>query len=166
MSHTATATASHTYTNIDIEKVVRRFRTDVTMIAQSTQAITEQKARHYAEDVEALAKAGYLKKVDLTLFEGGEEVAAAVYTVNAHGDAIATSLPGGVLWPRVRDPYLRIVLSYNDSYTDAAKLAMKSKLNISWSPTNADTSHSTLQSQGGRAYASNGWALERKDFTK
>jgi hypothetical protein len=164
MSYSATAT--HTFTDTDIEKVVRRFRADVTMIAQSTGAITEQKARHYAEDVEALSKGGYLKKVDLALFDGNEEVAAAVYTVNTAGEALTTSVPGGVLWPRVRDPYLRIVLFYTDAYTDTARAAMKPRLNINWSPTNADTSHATLHPQGERAYVSNGWALERKDFRK
>jgi hypothetical protein len=159
-----TATASHTFTDVDIEKVVRRFRADVTMIAQSTAAITEQKARHYAEDVEALSKAGYLKKVDLTLLDGNEEVAAAVYTVNTAGEALTSSVPGGVLWPRVSNPSLRIVLYYTDAYTDTAQLAMRPKLNINWTPTNADTSHATLQPQGGRAYVSNGWGLERKDF--
>lgn len=163
---TYSATASYSYTDTDIEKVVRRFRADVTMIAQSTAAITEQKAKHYAEDVEALAKGGYLKKVDLTLLDRNEEVAAAVYTVNTAGEALTTSVPGGVLWPRVRDPYLRIVLFYTDAYTETAKAVMKPRLNINWSPTSADTSHSTLQAQGGRAYVSNGWGLERKDFRK
>lgn len=161
-----TATASHTFTDVDIEKVVRRFRADVTMIAQSTDAITEEKARHYAEDVEVLSKAGYLKKVDLTLFDSNEEVAATVYTVNTAGEALTTSVPGGVLWPRVRNPYLRIVLSYTDAYTSAARQTMKPKLNINWTPTDADTSHATLQPNGGRDYVSNGWGLQRKDFRK
>src|SRR5262245_12194396 len=136
----STATATHTFTNVDIEKVVRRFRADVTMIAQSTVAITEQPARQYAEDVEALSKGGYLKKVDLTLLDGNEEVAATVYTVNTAGEALTSSLPGGVLWPRVRDPSLRIILSYTDTYTETARLTMKPKLNINWTPTTADTS--------------------------
>ena len=160
------ATASYSYTDTDIEKVVRRFRADVTMIAQSTAAITEQKAKHYAEDVEALAKGGYLRKVDLTLIDGNEEVAAAVYTVNTAGEALTTSVPGGVLWPRVSDPYLRIVLFYTAAYTDTARAATKPRLNINWSPSSADTSHTTLQTQGGRAYVSNGWGLERKDYSK
>lgn len=164
MSYSATATYS--YTDTDIEKVVRRFRADVTMIAQSTAAITELKAKHYAEDVETLAKAGYLKKVDLTLLDDNEEVAAAVYTVNAAGEALTTSVPGGVLWPRVNKPYLRIVLFHTDTYTETAKAVMKPRLNINWSPSNDDTSHSTLQAKGGRAYVSNGWGLERKDYSK
>ena len=68
MSYTATAT--HTYSVTDIEIVMRRFSADIIMIAQSTQAITEAEARDYAHDVEALAKKGYLQKVDLTLLSG------------------------------------------------------------------------------------------------
>ena len=45
----------------DIETVVRRFKADLVMIAQSTGAFTEAKARDYAHDVEVLAKEGYLK---------------------------------------------------------------------------------------------------------
>jgi hypothetical protein len=161
-----TVTATRTYTATDIEKVVRRFRADLAMIAQSTTAITEQTARHYADDVETLAKAGYLKKVDLTLFDDTEEVYAAVYTVNAAGEALTSSLPGGVMWSRVANPSLRIVLSYTDSYTGSAEQAMQPKLHLNWIPTNADTSHSTLKLQGGRDYMSNGWAMERKDYSK
>ena len=53
MTSTYPETVSHTYT--DIETVVRRFATDLVMIAQSSRAITETKARDYAHDIEALA---------------------------------------------------------------------------------------------------------------
>jgi hypothetical protein len=41
---------------------------------------------------------------------------------------------------------------------------MKNKLKISWSPTNDDTSHSSLKSSGNRDYAKNGWGMQREDF--
>src|ERR1700731_2681015 len=73
MSYRATAPATDTYTTLDVETVVRRFTADIVMIAQSSGAITEEKAREYAHDVEALAKRGYIKQVDLTLFSGAVE---------------------------------------------------------------------------------------------
>ena len=85
MSYTQTATVTRTYTTVDVEKVVRRFTADIVMIAGSTGAITEAEARDYAHDVEALAKAGYLRRVDLTLLSYGAEVSAVTYAVNTFG---------------------------------------------------------------------------------
>lgn len=164
MSYTATASATHTYTTSDIEKVVRRFSADITMIAQSSGAITEAKAAEYAHDVDMLARAGYLRKVDLTLSSGSTEVRAAQYVVNTAAGDLSMSRPGGVLWPRVANPDFRIVLFYTDSYTDEARRSMGGKLKIGWTPTSADTSHATLSAASGRDYASNGWGMQRKDF--
>jgi hypothetical protein len=75
------------------------------------------------------------------------------------------SRPGGVLWPRLPNADLRIVLHHNDAYDAAAKEKMRNKLNLSWVPTNVDTSHSTLDSSAGRDYVSNGYGMQRKDFS-
>lgn len=164
MSYTATASDTYTYTTADIETVVRRFTADIVMIAQSSGAITEAKARDYAHDVEALAKKGYLKKVDLTLLSGTTEVRATQYVVSTAAGDLTMSRPGGVLWPRVANPNFRIVLSYTDAYTAVARETMKANLKISWVPSYADTSHVTLIASGSRDYASNGWGMQRKDF--
>lgn len=160
----STATHTSTYTTVDIEKVVRRFTADIVMIAQSTGAVTEAKARQYAHDVEALAKEGYLRSVDLTLFSNGVEQRAATYQVNTVSGDLTMSRPGGVLWPRVHNPYLRIILSHTSSYDDAAKDRMRDELEISWTATNDDTSHRSLNRLGGRDYTSNGWGMQRLDY--
>ena len=162
MSQTRTATA--TYTVIDIENVVRRVKADLVMIADSTGGWTSEKANQYAHDVEILAKAGYLEYVDVTLLSSGVEIKATRFDVDTDAGGLTSSRPGGVLWPRVTDPLLRIVLSHTSAYTDSAKDAMKGKLKISWSPTDADTSHSGLKSTGGRDYASNSYGMQRKDW--
>lgn len=162
---TSTTTETYTYTTSDIEKVMRRFTADLVMIAQSTGAISEEKARDYAYDLEALAKRGYLKKVDLTLLSGRTEIRATQYTVNSAGTDLTPSRPGGVMWPRVANPDLRVVVFHTDAYDAAARESMKPKLKISWTPSTADTSHGGLTAGGGRDYASNGWGLQRKDFT-
>lgn len=77
-----TRTASATYTFVDIENVVRRVRADLVMIADSTGAWTGANAADYAHDIEVLAKAGYLKYVDVTLQSNGAEVKAVRFDVD------------------------------------------------------------------------------------
>ncbi len=162
MSQTFTATA--TYTVADIEKVVRCVKADLMMIGDSTGGWTSEKAGHYAHDVEVLAKGGYLKHADVTLFSGDVEVKAARFEVDTDAGSLTSSRPGGVLWPKVANPRLRLILTYTSAYDDAARAATQSKLKISWSPTNDDTSHSSLKSAGGRDYASNTYGMQRKDW--
>lgn len=164
MNQTRTASASQTYTVADIEEVVLNLKTDLVMIADSTQGWTPEKARDYAHDVEVLAKAGYLKYVDVTLFSNSVEMKAVRFDVNTEAGSLKTSRPGGVLWPKVANPYLRIILGYTSDYTDTARDATKGKLKIEWTPTSDDTSHSGLTSSGGRNYASNSYGMQRKDW--
>ena len=134
------------------------------MIADSTGAWTAANAADYAHDVEVLAKAGYLKWVDLTLLSNGVEVKAVRFEVDTDAGSLTTSRPGGVLWPKVSGPHLRIVLSYTDAYTSEAREATKGKLKIGWVTSYDDTSHASLMSSGGRNYASNAYGMQRKDW--
>lgn len=164
MSQTRTATGSATYTVVDIENVVRRVKADLVMIADSTGAWTAAKAADYAHDIEVLAKAGYLAWVDVTLFSNGVEIKAVRFEVDTDAGSLTASRPGGVLWPKVPGAYLRIILSYTDAYTSAAREATKGKLKIGWVTSNDDTSHAGLSSSGGRNYASNAYGMQRKDW--
>ncbi len=56
MSSSYSSTYSSTYTVADVEKVVRSIKADLIMIASSTRAMTEDKAKEYAHDIELLAK--------------------------------------------------------------------------------------------------------------
>jgi hypothetical protein len=162
---TTSFTSSETYSVADVETAFRRFRSDMLMIADSTQAITREKAGHYAHDTEYLAKRGFLSAIDVTLLSGGIEKKAARYTVNAGaGGDLECARPGGVLWPRVSDPWLRVVLSYTEAYTPAKKEAVRPHLKIGWVPSDANTSHASLAGGGARNYLSNSYALQRKDF--
>jgi hypothetical protein len=162
MSQTRTATA--TYTVVDIENVVRRVKADLVMIADSTGAWTAAKAADFAHDIEVLAKADYLKCVDLTLLSNGVEVKAVRFEVDTEAGSLTTSRPGGVLWPRVSGAHLRIVLSYTAAYTSEAREATKGKLKIGWVTSYDDTSHASLMSSGGRNYASNAYGMQRRDW--
>jgi hypothetical protein len=163
MSYTYAAT--ETYSVADIEVVMRRVTADLVMIASSTGAITEEKARSWGHDIEVLAKNGYLKKVDLTLLSFGVEQKATCFEVNVASGDLTMSRPGGVMWPQVPNPELRIVLSYTSDYDNAAKEKMSPKLKINWVPSTVDLSHSTLTSSANRDYVSNGYGMQRKDFS-
>ena len=101
-TRTASATGTDTYTVVDIERVVRRVKADLIMIGDSTGGWTPETASNYAHDVEVLAKAGYLKHVDITLLSHGVEVKATRFEVDTEAGGLTCSRPGGVLWPKVR----------------------------------------------------------------
>lgn len=159
-----TYAATETYSVADVVVVMRRVTADLVMIASSTDAVTEDNARDWGHDIEVLAKSGFLRLVDLTLLSNGIEVKATRFEVNTQSGDLSTSRPGGVLWPRVPNPELRIILSYTEAYSATEKERMRSKLNITWVPSTADTSHSMLATGGGRNYVSNGYGMQRKDF--
>lgn len=160
-----TTTTTDTYSTVDVENVVRRIKADLVMIADSTGGWTAEKAADYAHDVETLAKNGYLAWVDVTLLSGGTEIKAVRYNVDTDAGSLTTSRPGGVLWPKVAFPYVRMIIGYTGDYDDDARRKMTGRLRISWSPTNDDTTHFALSSDGGRNYVSSSYGVKRKDWT-
>jgi hypothetical protein len=165
MSGTISSSKTFSYTSEDVSKVVRRFTTDLRMIAESSRSMTEAEAAKYGHDVEYLAQRGYLKMVDVTLLSANVEVKAVQYLVQIGSNDLTPSRPGGVLWPEVSQPFLRIILTYTSDYTSALKEETKPKLKIPWTPTEVSTSHVTLKESGARDYSSNGFGVSRKDFT-
>lgn len=161
---TTSKTMSSTYTREDVLKVVRRIKATLMMIAESTGGWTEDQTADYVHDIGELATAGYLKSIDLSLLDSGTEVRATVFTMNAAAGTMTDQRPGDGLWPIVANPFLRVVLRYNASYTSAARAAMKPKLNVDWQPSTADTSHSGLTASAGLTHASNGYGVERTDW--
>jgi hypothetical protein len=165
MSSSFTSSVSYTYA--DIEKVVRSFGTDMLMIADSTKAIEQQKARDFTADIECLAKHGYLKSVDVTLLDGlGNELRAVKYDVDTDAGSMSSNRPGNVLWPRTPEGSVRVIVRYTEAYNENARQALQGKLQLNWGPTSVDTSHATLRAGSGRDYASNGFGMQRKDFTQ
>jgi hypothetical protein len=134
------------------------------MIADSTGAWTPTEAANYAHDIELLAKKGYLAWVDLTLLSAGLEIKAVRFEVDTDAGSLSTSRPGGVLWPKVTSPLLRIVISYTAAYNDAARQALRGILKIGWTNSDHDTSHSSLTGSAGRNYTSNAYGMTRKDW--
>lgn len=163
MSYTYAST--DTYSVADIEIVMRRVTADLVMIASSTKAITEAKARDWGHDIEVLAKNGYLKTVDLTLLSFGVERKATRFEVSTASGELTMSRPGGVMWPHLPNSELRIVLSYTQAYNVAAREKMSSRLKINWVSSSVDLSHPTLTASANRDYVSNGYGMQRKDFS-
>ena len=163
---TYSSTYASTYTEADIAIVMRRFRTDLRMMAETTGGMTLEKAEQYGADIELLAKKKALAWIDVTLLNYGVENRAVRYTVDTETGELESSRPGGVLWPRLSSPRLRIIISYAPGGSAIKDdLSRTGKLAINWSPTDEDTSHSTLSSNGGRAYNSNGYGLNRQDYS-
>lgn len=160
----ATYTSPETYSVVDVEASFRRFRSDILMIADSTKAITREEAENYAHDAEYLAKREYLKAVDVTLVNDGVERKALRYTVNERAGDLETSRPGGVLWPRFKDAYVRVILLCTSKYTDEIRKATKPYLKVSWGLTHDDICHSGLSTISARNYVSNSYGLQRTDF--
>ncbi|PFH12392.1 hypothetical protein BCF11_4873 [Collimonas sp. PA-H2] len=164
MSSTFTKTETSTYTVADVENVMRRVTADLVMIASSTKAMTEVMARDYAHDIEHLVKNGYLNSVDVTLLTNSNELRATRFNFVTGADATGSSRPGGVRWPEEPSGHIRVVLYYSSKYTTEIKAATSSKLRIGWSPTDADTTHNSLEMSGERGYSSNGFGTDRKDY--
>ena len=165
MSYSVTYT--ETYSIVDVERVMRNLKTDLLMIAESTGAISLADAREYAADFELLAKGEYLEYVDVTLFDDSREVRAVRYTVSTKAGDLTTSRLGGVLWPRVSAPALRIVIGQSSKWLSLpqnADTALRQRLNKFWWPINVDISHALLNSSGGRNFVSNAYGLTRKDY--
>jgi len=164
---TYAVSTTQTYSDVDVEHVIRRVTTDLRMIADSSGAITRIQAEIYGYDIEYLAQKGYLQSVDVTLLSYGQEIKAAHYTVNTAAGDLTPSRPGGVLWPRLAGATLRIVITYTPAWwalSESARTRIHALLKTTWTPTTADTSHATLTVHGGRAFVSNAYGIERQDY--
>lgn len=164
MPQTSSVTETSTYSASDVENVFRRFRADILMIADSSGAVSRQRAEDYAHDAEYLAARKFLKKIDVTLMVGDQEHRAVQYDVKEEAGGIGTSRPGGVMWPRLQGGWIRIILTYTSAYTSEARQSAESKLRVGWTPSSASTQHLSLTASGGRDYTSKAFGLQRKDF--
>jgi len=159
--------ATETYSTADIDNVMRWVGVDFRMIAESSGAISLREAADYQADIDFLAKAECLTFVDVTLFSGADEVRAVRYTVHTSASGLAHSRPGGVLWPRVSYPRLRVVLGETARWNELkASGQLYGKLRIPWDTSYDDVSHQTLIQSGGRNYVSSAFGTVRQDYSK
>jgi hypothetical protein len=161
MSYTATAT--ETYSTVDVENVVKNFAADLRMIAESTGTWSRALVDNYVLDITWMAKRKYLNFVDLTLLSAGVEISAVRYSVNENSGELTSSRPGGVLWPRLAGATLRIVVGPTPKWE--SEPPDRTQLQIPWNATTDDISHSRLKPAEGRNFTSNAYGLLRKDYT-
>lgn len=161
MSYTATAT--DTYSTVDVENVVRHFAADLRMIAESSGTWSRSEVENYVADITYMAKKKYLTFVDLTLLNAGVEIRAVRYSVNENSGELTSSRPGGVLWPRVTGATLRIVIGPTQKWE--TEPPDRTQFRIAWSSTSTDLSHSGLKATDGRNFTSNAFGFQRKDYT-
>lgn len=162
---TSSYTSSSTYTDTDVATVMRKFRADLRMMAESSGGMTLSEAEKHAADIELLAQHGCLEFVDVRLMSYGIEQKAVRYTINTQSAALQSTRPGDALWPRLTLPELKVVIRYINGGRDT-KNALQSKLNFTWSTTYDDISHSSLTGGTGRSYGSNGYGLDRQDYSR
>lgn len=164
----ASVTDSHTYTAADIVKVADRFAADLAMIAQSTQEMSSVEVSEYVSDIKELAKARYLERISVVLFDGNRnEVRARRYEVSTNAELWSSDRPGDNLWPQVVGGSLEVIVSYSAAWralSDSAKANFKAGLKIPWSPSSVDVGFPGLTGTLGRRYASNAYGMQRTDF--
>lgn len=161
-------TESGTYTAADIVKVADRFAADLAMIAQSTQKMSSVEVDEYVSDIKALAKASYLERISLVLFDANrDEIRARRYQVSTNAELWSSDRPGDNLWPQMAGGSLEVIVSYNAAWhalSESAKTDFKAGLKIPWSPSSIDVSFPGLTGTLGRRYASNAYGMQRTDF--
>ncbi|HEX8360449.1 MAG TPA: hypothetical protein VF613_10090 [Longimicrobium sp.] len=163
-----TGTQSQSYTVADVGRVLDQFAADFDGISQSTGLRTRDDVKAVSEDVKRMAARGYLREVNLCLFnEAGAVMRAAKYTVNTSTGVLTASRPGAHLWPRTPGGQLSVVVHYSDAWktlSEAAREAFHRELNRNWTTSGIDTSFPTLRATADRNYVSNGYGLQRSTY--
>ena len=168
MSQTYSESVSHTYTSVDVGKVLDCFAADLDGFGQSTGLLTREQTQDFAADVKLMAQRGYLSEVNVYLRDAmGSTIRATKYEVSI-GATLTASRPANYLWPRTPGGQLCVHVTYNATWsqlTDAQRLAFKLTLRLTWGSVHVDTSFPMLRRSGDRTYASNGYALQKSVFS-
>lgn len=161
-----TGTQTQTYTVLDVRRVLDSFAADFLMLVQATGVsnYTRSSITNTVPDLKLMAENGCIKSVDVILFDPkGTKLRAAKYTVSTSAEGWINQRPGANLWPRTPTGRLQIIVSYADGGREK-KDSLKDKLQISWTPTDEDTTHATLSRLDDRLYVSKGWGLQRGTY--
>jgi len=161
-------TFTQTYTTADVGKVLDCFSADFDGVSQSTGLRSRDEVVVLAADVKLMAQLGYLREVDLCLYDGaGRLVRAAKYEVNTDASGLTAQRPGNNLWPRTPGGQLRVFMKPTAAWRKlgtAEQQALDRRLSRPWSRESLDSSFPTLASTTDRTYTSNGFGLVRSTF--
>jgi hypothetical protein len=163
-----TFTQTTTYTVSDVARVMNCFAADFDMFAQSSGCRTRESVKTITADVIAMAKAGYLREVNLYLkTSAGVTIKAAKYEVKVDGSLGNNATPGNSLWPYTQSGSLCVHVTYTDAWwalTDTARATFKGGLQSPWGTLDLDTSFPTLTRSADRNYVSNGYGIRKYTF--
>jgi hypothetical protein len=163
-----TLSYTHTYTIVDIRRVLDNFAADFAMIAQATGLRTRDNVDDVVADLKSLAERDYLQEIHLTLYSAtGVEIKAARYTISTTAEGWATRLPGNNLWPRTPGGELAVGIRHSQKFMNLdedSRIGFFRQLRRAWGATDMDFSHNRLISSFDRRYASNGWGLEKRVY--
>lgn len=161
-------TYTQTFTTADVGKVLDCFAADFDGISQSTGLRTREEVVALAADVKLMAQLGYLREVDICLYNGaGRLIRAAKYEVSTDAGGLTAQRPGNNLWPRTPGGKLRAYMKPTDAWHKmgaADKQKIGQRLSRPWSQESLDSTFPTLASTADRTYASNGFGLVRSTF--
>jgi len=164
-----TFTQTTTYTVSDVARVMNCFAADFDMFAQSTGCCTRENVKAVTADVTAMAKAGYLTEVNLSLVpaSGGSPIRAAKYEVKADGSLSNGAMPGKSLWPSTPGGTLYATVVYSERWwtlTDSQRANFKAGLQQTWGTSSIDVSFPNLARSLDRNYVSNGYGIRKYTF--
>ncbi len=165
-SHTFAVT--HTYTRVDIRRVINEIAADLDMIAESSGVLTRDEVNDYVADLVAFAQEEYLSEVHLGLRNRfGVEVRATRYRFSGAASGWQTQLPGNNLWPRTPGGTIEVGLRYSQEYRQlpvATRAQFLATLRLRVGPSSMDFNHSGLAGSLDRLYASRGFGAEKFNF--
>ncbi|MBL9080890.1 MAG: hypothetical protein JNK76_03740 [Planctomycetales bacterium] len=164
-------TRTTTFTASDIRKVVDNFAADFSMMGQATGLKTREQIASTVGDLKIFAETGFLTEVTVILKDAnGKQIRGAIYKVSESAVGWQSDRPGGNLWPRTPGGALKVVATVKDSWfskTPEQKTAFAQAYGLTgtWPLTDEDTSLSGLTASYAQKYASNGYGMERTNYT-
>lgn len=163
--------SSYSYTVVDVRRVACEFAADYAMLAQVTGAESEEEVGRVVHDVRILMEHGYLSKVHLVFRDAhGRKIRARSYSVTTDAYGWANDGAGANRWPYDPNGSLIVVLCYTADWkqmtqAQQARFRADKGFQVSWVTSDEDTTHSELSYNGLRRFASNGYGMERQDFS-
>jgi len=164
-------TQTKTFTVADIRKVAESFAAVLSMISQSTGLLSTKEIDNYINDVKLFAELNLLKKVHIILKNSaGEQIRGTIFTVSVDAGTWGNDRPGDGLWPKTPGGFLNVVvtntLEYSSkSYEEKVKFCADNGFRDSWTSSKEDTTFAKLTGSQGQKYQSNGYGMERKNYS-
>jgi hypothetical protein len=168
VSMSETYSISHTFTIVDVGKVLDCFAADFDGMGQSTGLRTRENTKALAGDVKLMAQSGYLSEVNVYLKNAdGLTIRAAKYEVITSAGMLIASRPGNYLWPRTPGGQLCLHVTCSQEWwleSELRKAAFRQRLSQTWGTLDLDTSFPMLRRQLDRNYVSNSFGLMKTNF--